>query len=169
MEVVDDADDGREIPQTQKYNTAGFYVYDISQLCAGKVERYKLASAIGGQSNFVASSSFSNRFSFISNFNHLTVIPIPHLNLVGCVGMSSKTDYLIWREINGFFTALDKSSNLYTWSTTSGKLLYNERQKPEDEGHATKLKDYEIFIATAGSKHEKHKDDITYTHDFYNG
>ena len=37
-------------------------------------------------------------------------------------------DYLIWREKNGFFTALDRRGNLVTWSLLTGKLLYKETQ-----------------------------------------
>lgn len=95
--VINKADDDNEIPQNQKYNTSGFYVYDLNSLIIGKVEKYKLASAIGGQSSFVEWSSNTNRLAFISNFNHLTVIPIPHMNLMSLIGMGCKTDYLIWR------------------------------------------------------------------------
>jgi len=40
--------------------------------------------------------------------------------------MGQKHEYLMWREKNGFFTALDKKGKLLTWSLISGKLLYNE-------------------------------------------
>jgi hypothetical protein len=77
-------------------------------------------------SNVIDNSKFGLRFSFIQNFDSITVIPMPHLNLINCIGMSQKQDYIIWREKNGFFTALDKGSNLFTWTLTTGKLLYNE-------------------------------------------
>lgn len=59
------------------------------------------------------------------------MIPFPHLNVINCVGMGQKSEYLIWREKNGFFTALDRKSNLLTWSLASGKLLYSEEQKED--------------------------------------
>ena len=42
------------------------------------------------------------------------------------VGMGAKNEYLVWRQKNGFFTALDKQGELLTWSLLSGKLLYAE-------------------------------------------
>lgn len=113
----------------------------------------------------MTSSSLSQRFSFISNFDHLTVIPIPHLNVMNCIGMGSKTDYLIWREKNGFFTALDKNSNLFTWSITSGQLLYNEIQKKD--GCKSQMEPYAIYQANKNTS-AGHKEDCTYTRDYYN-
>ena len=65
IQVINHEKDNEEIPQTQRCNSAGFYVYDLSLLSQGRVERYKLASAIGGQSNFVGNNRLSSRFSFI--------------------------------------------------------------------------------------------------------
>ena len=109
-----------------KYSESGFYVYDIAQLFNGKIEKYKLSPAVGGVSNEISVSKFSNRIAFIQNFDNIAVIPFPHLNLINCEGMAQKHEYLIWREKNGFFTALDRRSNLLTWSLTTGKLLYSE-------------------------------------------
>ena len=81
---------------------------------------------MGGVCNFIDNSKFSDRFSFIENYHSIAVVPFPHLNLINCVGMGQKHEYLIWREKNGFFTALDKRSNLLTWSLITGKLLYTE-------------------------------------------
>ena len=68
----------------------------------------------------------------------IAVIPFPHLNLINCVGMAQKNQYLIWREKNGFFTALDRRSRLMTWSIITGKHLYNEDvSKKFDMGHNT--------------------------------
>ena len=86
------------------------------------------------------------------------VLPLPHLNLINCVGMDHKNEYMIWRERNGFFTALDKRSNLLTWSLVSGKMLYVEQQtRSASESH---MENYEVYLAD--------EDDITYTRDFYN-
>ena len=106
--------------------TRGFYVYDCHRLREGKVERYKLAPAIGGQSNIISKSLFGQRFAFIQSLDTIAVIPFPHLNLIQCIGMDHKLAYKIWREKNGFFSALDRHSNLLTWSNRTGKLLYSE-------------------------------------------
>ena len=39
--------------------------------------------------------------------------------------MGPKTDYLIWRARNGFFTALSKKGFLTTWSIATGHILYS--------------------------------------------
>ena len=155
--------DGEEVSKDTYPNdksTSGFYVYDTTQLFDGKVEKYKLASAIGGVSNLIDNSKFSERFSFIQHFDSIAVIPFPHLNLINCVGMGQKNEYLVWREKNGFFTALDKKSNLLTWSIASGKLLYSEEQKDGDEANAANMSLYEVFRSDTN--------DITYTRNFYN-
>ena len=46
--------------------------------------------------------------------------------MINMVGMGQRHEYLIWRHKNGFFTALDKQGELYTWSLLTGKLLYVE-------------------------------------------
>ena len=71
------------------------------------MEKYKLAAAIGGVCSHIDNSKFSDRVSFIQNYDKIAVIPYAHINLINCVGMGNKHEYLIWREKNGFFTALD--------------------------------------------------------------
>jgi len=66
---------------------------------------------------------------------------------------------MIWREKNGFLTALDRKGKLLTWSMLNGKLLYNENQ--DKDGAAEKMKNYQVYRTD--------KTDITYTRDFYNG
>lgn len=110
----------------EDYSAAGFYFIDINRLLKGKLERHKMSSAIGGASNFIDTSTFSDRFAFVQNYSQITVIPFPHCNMIELIGMEQKTEYLIWREKAGFFTALDRKSNLKTWSLLTGKLLYSE-------------------------------------------
>lgn len=119
-------DDTRDRVTDLGFSGPGFYVYDIERLLNGKVEKYKIASAIGGVNFQIDKSTFSNRFSFIKNYSQITVIPVPHLNSLKCAGMSQMHDYLIWREKNGFFTALDRRGRLTTWSLLTGKRLYKE-------------------------------------------
>jgi hypothetical protein len=38
---------------------------DLNRLFEGKIERYKLATTIGGHANWIDNSKFSDRFSFI--------------------------------------------------------------------------------------------------------
>jgi hypothetical protein len=68
-----------------------------------------LASAIVGRSNYIDNSNFSQRFSYFTSFQEISMLPFPHRNTINFIGMGSKKDYLIWREKNGFFTALHKT------------------------------------------------------------
>jgi hypothetical protein len=43
--------------------------------------------------------------------------------------MHPKNHYLIWREKNGFFTALQKDGTLHTWSMLTGKHLFEKRDQ----------------------------------------
>ena len=40
------------------------------------------------------------------------------------LGMDAKENYVIWREKNGFFSAVSKTGEIHTWSMASGKHLY---------------------------------------------
>ena len=73
--------------------------------------------------------------------------------------MGQKHEYLIWRQKNGFFTALDKQGELFTWSLLSGKLMYQESQEGK-EGSKKVCKGYEVYRSDTN--------DITYTGNFYN-
>ena len=121
-----DSEDGKQRIKSQGFDSPGLFVYDLTRFAQGKVDKYKMSPAIGGVCNFIDVSKFSDRLSFIQNYSTIAVIPFPHVNLINCVGMDQKHEYLIWREKNGFFSALDKKSNLLTWSLLNGKLLYSE-------------------------------------------
>ena len=62
--------------------------------------------------------------SFCKDFNTMQILPFAHRNTINFLGMGVRQDYLIWREINGYFTALSNEGILRTWSVGSGKLLY---------------------------------------------
>ena len=47
-------------------------------------------------------------------------------------GMESKSEYLIWREKNGFFTAISNQNILKTWSIYSGQLIFEKRLEEKD-------------------------------------
>ena len=128
-------ENGHEIQKMFRYSPPGFYVLDTQRLFEGKLEQYRLTSAVGGVCNLINADKFSNRLSFIQDYNKIAVIPLPHLNLINFVGMGQKHEYIVWRDKNGFFSALDYRSNLLTWSIFTGKLLYSEPQRMEDDAH----------------------------------
>ena len=53
------------------YKSSGLYVYDVSQLLAGRVECYKLYSSVVGASRLLDASRFSNRVAFLSDFSNI--------------------------------------------------------------------------------------------------
>ena len=73
--------------------------------------------------------------------------------------MRQKHDYLIWREKNGFFSALDRKGSLHTWSMVTGKLLYSERQKENEAASGSSLDAYDVY--------KSDDRDISYTQNNY--
>ena len=118
--------DEKEEIELETVSASGLYVYNTNQLFSGRVQKYKLAATVGGQCSLLDNSKFGDRVSLIQSYDNIIMIPFPHMNLLNCIGMGHKSDYLIWREKNSFFTALDKRSNLLTWSMLTGKMLYRE-------------------------------------------
>ena len=78
---------------------------------------------MGGQCSIIDNSKFGDRVSLIQSYDNIIMIPFPHLNLLNCVGMGHKSEYLIWREKNGFFTALNQEGVMTTWSVASGRMI----------------------------------------------
>ena len=54
-------------------------------------------------------------------------MPLPHRNTIKFFGMGNKSDYLVWRQQDGTFSALDKKNLFVTmWSTVTGKIIKTE-------------------------------------------
>ena len=122
------ADNNGEKRETEyeAFGPSGLYVYNTDTMFKGRIQKYKLMSTVGGHCSLLDDSKFGDRISLIQSYDNIIMIPLPHLNLLNCVGMGHKSEYLIWREKDGFFTALDKRSYLRTWSLITGKMLYRE-------------------------------------------
>lgn len=95
------------------------------------------------------------------------MLPFPHRNTINFLGMGDKSEYLIWREKDGFFTGLHRSGQLRVWSVGSGKFIgiKSLTDMPEKQRN-TKVKvkvvneDYEIYQA--------HDEDTCWTRGFQN-
>lgn len=122
--IIDTTQESEDVVPNHRYKSAGFYVYDCSQMMSGKLEAYRLYSSVVGVNTLMDNSRFSERFSFLSDFNHILVIPFPHMNTLNFIGMAQKKSYLIWRQNDELFTALDKEGSLITWSIITGRMLY---------------------------------------------
>lgn len=93
------------------------------------------------------------------SLEEVAIMPIPHWNSMSFVGMGSKNQYLIWKDsLDGFFTALRNNGELITWSSVTGKLLWEEQQ--EGEFAKENLRGYKVYRSDA--------EDTTYLGNYYN-
>ena len=75
----------------------------------GSIEAYKLAPAVAGYGSFIDYSYAQGRITYYTNFNEISMLPLPHRNSINFLGMGKKEDYIIWREKDGYFTGLHNS------------------------------------------------------------
>ena len=95
-----------------------------------------------GANNLLVSSAQKESISFLSDFRTVTILSFPHSDSVKFNGMREKSRYLIWRQKNGFFTALNIDSRLLTWSMASGHLLFATDTK---QTYGVDVTDYEVY------------------------
>ena len=106
---------------------SGVFLYDLRRLIKEhQVEIYQLVSkcVLGANDQFELSDQ--RRISFVENFSAIQLLPLIHKNTIPFVGMQPRSEYLIWREKNGFFTALDVNGELHTWSIPTGNHLFEK-------------------------------------------
>jgi hypothetical protein len=84
---------------------------------------YKLKDAIVGVNRHIDFCNSSNRIAFMKDFDSIEMVPVPHRNTINFLGMRPKKSYLIWREVNGIFTAMDAAKNIDAWIIATGKLV----------------------------------------------
>lgn len=69
----------------------------------------------------------------MKNYSQIVMMPLPHRNTIKFFGMGDKKDYLIWRQQEGTFTALDKRLDITMWSTVTGKIIKQKSMEDEDK------------------------------------
>ena len=115
----------------------GLYVYDFSRLVEGAVEVHSLSKALVGANDFIDFDFGMQTISFIKNYSTIRIMPLPHRNTIKFFGMGNKNDYLVWRQQDGTFSALDKKNlHVTMWSTVTGKIIKTEsidQSKEEQE------------------------------------
>jgi hypothetical protein len=133
--------------------SSGFCATNLPLLIKGKVGTYKILNALQSINNSVAYHPVSEQFAFISSYNEMKVIPVPHKSALRFFGMGKKEDQLVHRIHRGTFTTVDKNANLTVWSTVTGKKIaqgYSSGQEePIDGGHD--LKNFEIYKSGGAS------------------
>lgn len=138
---------------------SGFTAINFFALFSGEFKEVWVCHAATGHNSFINRSWTTDDLSLIRSLEDLVILPIPHWNSLSFVGMGSKNQYLIWKDsIDGFFTALRSNGELVTWSSFTGKLLWEEPQ----DGHlsAQSLENYRVYRSD--------KYDTTYLGKYYN-
>lgn len=102
---------------------SGFYILDVMRMIEGNIEIAKLQNAIAGANNCIDFDFDTQTVAFVRDFNSILLMPLAHRNTIKFFGMGKKKDYLIWRQQDGIFTALDKKLKITMWSTVTGKIL----------------------------------------------
>jgi hypothetical protein len=90
---------------------------------SGDLITYNLKDAIVGVNRHIDFCNNSYRISYLKSFDSIEMVPIPHRNTINFLGMKSKSNYFIWREGNGIFSALDKECNVWAWEICTGKQM----------------------------------------------
>jgi len=119
-------------------------VYNLQHLLRENVvDVYQLADecVLGVNDHFELSDQ--QRISFVENFSTIQLLPVIHKNTINLIGSEEKNKYLIWREKNGFFTALDVAGDIHTWSMLTGELIFEKRI--DDAELADGLKEFKIY------------------------
>ena len=111
----------------------GLCVYDFSRLLEGNLEVHKLSDALVGSNSYIDYNKATQTISFMKNYSQIVMMPLPHRNTIKFFGMGDKKDYLIWRQQEGTFTALDKRLDITMWSTVTGKIIKQKSMEDEDK------------------------------------
>ena len=88
----------------------GLYVYDFSRMLDGFIEVHNLGVSLVGANDFIDFDFGMQTISYIKDYSTIRIMPLPHRNTIKFFGMGNKTDYLIWRQQDGTFSALDKKN-----------------------------------------------------------
>jgi len=93
-----------------------------------------------GVNNHIDFCNNSYRIAFLKDFNTIELVPVPHRNTINFLGMKRKSQFLIWREVSGVFTALDAKGVLRAWVIGTGKTT-----KPSVTVGNIELEEFELY------------------------
>lgn len=155
--------DKREAKNYSKHS--GLSLLKIYMLFKGTFHDMLVREAAARHNGKITRSNTSDVLSCMIHMHKIEIMPLPHWNLMSFVAMRSRNEYLISKtSADGFFTALNKSGDLTTWSTFTGKLLWNENQNSQGVSEANpccweNMLGYEVYRSDAK--------DTTYLSNFY--
>lgn len=119
----------KEIIRNCSKEEEGCIAINFQALFKQKFSDILVHEAATGHNGRIVRCQTNDVLCMMRNLHIVTVMPIPHWNLLSFTGMRSKSQYLIWKQsADGFFTALSKSGRLNTWSSVTGMQLWSENQ-----------------------------------------
>ena len=100
---------------------SGFTAINFYALFRGKFSEVWVCNAACGLNSKVSISWTDDTISLLKNMHSVSIMPMPHWNMISFVGMGSKSKYLIWKNsLDGFFTAVNNEGEMRTWSSYTG-------------------------------------------------
>ena len=79
--------------------------------------------ALVGANRFLEFSESNKRLVFLGEYGSIRSLPILHYNTMNFDHMRSRDYYLMFRQIDDKFIALDRQNKLVTWDMLNGELL----------------------------------------------
>lgn len=130
IEPEEDSDEEEAESNSERFvQESGFTAININAFFERKFGETWVSHAATGHNHFINRSWTTQDISIMRSLEEVAIMPIPHHNQISFIGMGAKNDYLIWKDsVDGFFTALHSSGKLITWSSVTGKLLWEELQ-----------------------------------------
>lgn len=110
----------------------GFFVYDVNRMLEGAIEVHKLEDAMVGSQDYIDFDFETQTIAFLKDLSAIHLMPLIHRNTLKFFGMDKKSNYLIWRQQDGIFTAVNKKLKITMWSTVSGKILSQQTDAIDD-------------------------------------
>ena len=65
----------------------------------------------------------NQRLTMIKDYENMIVIPSLHICQIRFFGMGDREEYIMWKEIDDKFVAVDKHYKITTWSKINGKQI----------------------------------------------
>ena len=113
--------DPKEIQRNCAKEEEGCIAINFQALFKQKFSDIMVNVGATGHNGRIVRCQTNDVICMMRNLHHMSVMPIPHWNLLSFTGMRSRSQYLIWKSsTDGFFTALSKSGRLNTWSKVTG-------------------------------------------------
>ena len=93
------------------------------------LEWINLKRTVVGVNDHIDVNLFTQRISFLLDYNTIAQMPFPNTNQIGLCGIGKKVEYILWRESQGFFSVLNKFGKILTWSLGTSQLMLKEDTK----------------------------------------